>query len=84
VSTKGKESGMGVLPCGNAYCENVMCDRYSDEYGYICSDCFDTLVDLGPNTDIHQFMDRPRKHANNYDANLAYFNQIFPDRRDRD
>ena len=35
---------MGVLECDRIGCENIMCDRYSHEYGYICNDCFDEMV----------------------------------------
>ena len=73
---------MGVLACSNVWCENVMCDRYSRDYGYICWDCFDKLVDLGPGTDIEKFMDSKRNHVSNYDANYAYFDKIFPKRKD--
>lgn len=75
---------MGVLACSNRWCENVMCDRYSEDYGYICDDCFDVLVQLGPTTSVHDFMNSQRKHVNNYEASLAYFDKIFPSRLDED
>jgi hypothetical protein len=34
---------MSVLACDRAGCENIMCTRYSHEYGYICDDCFEEL-----------------------------------------
>lgn len=34
---------MGVLACDRKGCENIMCDRHSHKYGYICSECFDEL-----------------------------------------
>ena len=34
---------MSVLACDRKGCENVMCDRYSHPYGYICDDCFDEM-----------------------------------------
>lgn len=30
---------MSVLACDRKGCENVMCDRLSSNFGYICSDC---------------------------------------------
>jgi len=34
---------MSVKRCNRNGCQNVMCDRYSEEYGYICIDCFNEL-----------------------------------------
>lgn len=47
---------MSVLSCDKKSCENVMCDRYSTRYGYICNTCFDELVASGTDTDIRNFM----------------------------
>lgn len=30
---------MGVMRCARNACENVMCDTYVDEVGYVCNDC---------------------------------------------
>jgi hypothetical protein len=30
---------MGVLECDRHGCENIMCDYYSDEFGYLCWEC---------------------------------------------
>ena len=46
---------MGVLACNRRGCPNIMCDRYSHTYGYICSDCFIELCDK-PNISIREFM----------------------------
>lgn len=35
---------MGVMACHRAGCENILCDRYSPEYGYICEDCYQELL----------------------------------------
>jgi len=37
---------MGVMACFRNGCNNIMCDRYSDEFGYICNDCFSELIDI--------------------------------------
>ena len=47
---------MGVLQCDRRECENIMCDRYSPKYGYICYECFDELVSLGADANIGHFM----------------------------
>jgi hypothetical protein len=49
---------MGELSCNRCDCDNVMCDRFSHNYGYICSECFSELIGLGPETNIKSFMER--------------------------
>jgi len=76
---------MSVLACDRRGCPNVMCDRYSYEYGYICDDCFRELVRSGVRTNVDDFMETepgppPPK---NEDATFAYFNAIFPDKGPR-
>jgi len=44
------------MPCQRSGCRNIMCDRYSHKYGYLCDDCFDELVLLGENADIELFL----------------------------
>jgi len=36
---------MGVLACFRKGCQNIMCDRYSSTYGYICHECFEELIE---------------------------------------
>lgn len=50
---------MSVLACNRASCDNIMCYRYSNNFGYICSDCFEELVQTG-SPDIETFMNTPR------------------------
>lgn len=45
---------MGVMPCNRNGCDNIMCDRYSNKYGYICHDCYSQL--LQSNLNIESFM----------------------------
>jgi hypothetical protein len=35
---------MGVKGCFRNCCTNIMCDRYSSNYGYICDECFEELI----------------------------------------
>ena len=56
-----------------------MCDRYSDEYGYICSDCFAELVRLGPTHNIEHFMTGEPLKGVDEDTSRQYFDEIFPD-----
>lgn len=30
---------MGVMECARNGCENIMCDKYIDDIGYICYEC---------------------------------------------
>jgi len=30
---------MGVKSCSREYCDNIMCDTYINNIGYICSEC---------------------------------------------
>ena len=34
---------MGTKQCSRAKCENVLCGRYSKDYGYICNECIEEL-----------------------------------------
>lgn len=54
---------MSILACGRKGCENIMCDRYSTRYGYICDECFEELVNSKLN--IVYFMQTPKNFNNN-------------------
>ena len=71
---------MSVLACDRSGCPNIMCDRYSYDYGYLCRECFEELVSLGVGTDIRRFMGTDPDHSN-ASATEAYFNRIFEERR---
>lgn len=70
---------MSVLQCFRNSCNNVMCNRYSARYGYICNQCFEELVRLNPES-IQAFMDSPKPN-NQYSSDQTYrrFDQEFPD-----
>lgn len=72
---------MGVMECSRRCCDNILCERYSSQYGYLCDECFNELVDSGFNTDIAAFMQSTSKR--NYgDKDLIYekYNRIFEGR----
>ena len=51
---------MSVLACNRTGCDRIMCDRHSVEYGYICYECFDELVEAVsflPAGNIQRFME---------------------------
>ena len=69
---------MGVLVCSRSDCENVMCDRYSPAYGYLCDECFAELVRCGVKTDIDEFLSRAVHTDDDPAAIESYFGVIFP------
>jgi hypothetical protein len=46
---------MSVKQCDRRGCDNIMCDRYSVEHGYICDGCFSELS-AKYGEDINDFM----------------------------
>jgi hypothetical protein len=72
---------MGVLSCDRVGCDSIMCDRLSYEFGYICSDCFEEMVDKRiPHDKIKEFMDTEKDRCiepeNPY--TYEYYSKIFP------
>ena len=67
---------MSVKECNRIGCDNIMCDRYSYEYGYLCDDCFNALSNMSPDTDIREFMGDKTK---DFDREESYekFDAIF-------
>ena len=47
---------MSVMPCSREGCDTVLCERWSNSFGYICYTCFTELVASGVGTDIETFM----------------------------
>lgn len=55
---------MSVLSCNRKGCDNIMCDRLSSEYGYICYECFEELSHI-PLIEIDKFMSEEKlTHGN--------------------
>jgi hypothetical protein len=71
---------VSVLTCNKGGCPNIMCDRYSHKYGYICNDCFEQLVRLGVGTDLDEYMGGDYKVMVDEDQSERYFSKIFEDR----
>ena len=51
---------MGVLACDRNNCDNIMCDRYSHKYGYICNECYSQLLES--NLSIEDFMNSNKRN----------------------
>lgn len=66
---------MSVLACSRRDCENIICDRYSYEYGYICHECFRELVRVNP-SDIDAFMNT-KPNFEKQENVLEKFDKIF-------
>lgn len=56
---------MGVMACRRTGCENILCNRYSSKYGYICEDCFQEMINS--KLDIFTFMMSSKVNNKNYD-----------------
>ena len=54
---------MGVMACSREGCQNILCNWYSYEYGYLCNECFRELMDTV--VEIEDFMDSPKRETNN-------------------
>jgi hypothetical protein len=50
---------MSVLSCNRHKCENIMCDRYSQRFGYICDECFEELINT-TDQGMREFMESPK------------------------
>jgi hypothetical protein len=58
---------MGIMECSKKDCENILCSRYSEEFGYLCSSCFSELSDeINKNPshslmEIQMWLDKPKR-----------------------
>lgn len=71
---------MSVLTCLRKDCNNVMCDRYSIRYGYICNECFDELVES--DLEVDEFMETSKLDIflKEVDDRKAILNEVFKTR----
>ncbi len=69
---------MSVLKCDRGDCTNILCDRLSDRWGYICDECFDELTATGVDTKVGEFMDsRVDRDRPTPEEAYQYFNRMF-------
>jgi hypothetical protein len=66
---------MGVMSCRRNNCNNIMCDRYSYRYGYICNECFEEL--LHSNLNIRNFMETSKPEEYDYNR-FEMLDKEFP------
>lgn len=69
---------MSVLSCDRRGCDNIMCHRLSTVHGYICNECFEELVQSGPETRVETFMATDKKNGSKESA-FARFDVEFPE-----
>ena len=67
---------MGVLACSRRDCDNIMCDFYSNKYGYLCSSCKIELKGK-PDTRIMDFMRSPPTGGGKDEEWDYYVDQLF-------
>ena len=70
---------MGVCQCDVDYCEEIMCDDYIEEYGYLCRKHKEALIILGPKTNLQEFFNG-QLTTENLLASKAYFEKIIKSR----
>lgn len=70
---------MSVMACDRFGCDTILCARWSPTFGYICSDCFEELVDEGIETDIPAFMSATKGTSPTSADTFAWFDSVFED-----
>lgn len=70
---------MGVMSCSRNGCNNIMCHRYSVEYGYICNECFEELVHSNLNATDFMYT-KKTNDSDRYD----YYDREFPNTRNEE
>lgn len=63
---------MGVMICNRNGCDSILCDRYSEIFGYICNECFAKMC----RNHLHpiEFMASKKD-----DTEELSYDQIFPE-----
>lgn len=54
---------MANTNCDREGCSNIMSEYESEKHGYLCGECFETLLTLGINTNIEKFMGTTPRHS---------------------
>lgn len=74
---------MGIMQCSRNGCDTIMCHRYSDQYGYICIECFNELKLLAStvscvNVEMFMTSEKPHRYIKK-DENLEWLEEEFAD-----
>lgn len=70
---------MGVMACDRRGCDSIMCDIYSDTYGYICDPCLSGLL-TSNGTNIKHFMEDDKNNDVDSQSWQEYVNRVFDGR----
>jgi len=78
---------MGVMNCSRKDCENILCDTYIPDIGYICRECKEEFKEKYPNIKgeevksyLKEFMQTSKAEIINDDITVEdYFNQYTKD-----
>lgn len=68
---------MGVMPCYRKNCENIMCDIYITDIGYICYDCQKEFGDRKYKSEnkmlkaLKEFMGTSKKSYNDFSEGVS-------------
>lgn len=69
---------MGVMQCNRNGCNTVLCNLLSDTHGYICTNCYNELMD-GAERNVKTFMNSLKDDYkfNDYDSWVVFLNKVF-------
>lgn len=71
---------MSVMQCDRNGCDNIMCNRISGDYGYICNDCFAELCSITRSlsgTRIMEFMKSEKQPSVIKETAREYLEKVF-------
>ncbi len=74
---------MGVLACDRKGCDNIMCDYYSNTFGYLCWECYNELIGKCAEISIEEFMEQDKKYDSLTNQRF-YVEEEFKNRFDED
>lgn len=58
---------MGVMSCSRNECDNIMCDTYINNVGYVCFECKNEFEEYLKNNNISKITERSmRKHLEQF------------------
>ena len=67
---------MGVMQCDRNYCENILCEHHSNDYGYLCNECFQELINS--ELSIDEFIQTRKKSLRkDYESREEYIRSQF-------
>lgn len=71
---------MSVLECDRRGCNNIMCDNLSHEYGYLCHECKQELIETNGNVSFYEFMNGEKEMIRYNDGWEEQVNKEFRNR----